>query len=66
MTENAARAAALSLHENRGRSAGNGSLMRTAPVALAHLADEAVLASAARRVSEMTHYEADAGDACVI
>ena len=31
------------LHERTGRTAGNGSLMRTAPLALAHLDDEAAL-----------------------
>ena len=44
----------------------NGSLMRTAPVALAYLDDEAGLVAAARKVSELTHYDADAGDACVL
>jgi len=70
VTEDDARAAALAAHEERGRSAGNGSLMRTGPVALGFLSDDATdavgLAAAARRVSELTHFEADAGDACVI
>jgi ADP-ribosylglycohydrolase len=67
-TEEAARAAAREVHEATGRSAGNGSLMRTAPVALAYLGDgkKRDLAAAARRVSELTHYEVDAGDACVL
>ena len=43
------------LHERSGRTAGNGSLMRTAPVALAYLDDEAALVEAARAVSELTH-----------
>ena len=40
--------------------------MRTAPVALAYLDDEAALVEAARAVSELTHYDPDAGDACVL
>ncbi|WP_291081555.1 ADP-ribosylglycohydrolase family protein [Dietzia sp. UBA5065] len=47
-------------------SAGNGSLMRTAPVALAHLGDPVACASAARAVSELTHADPLAGDACVL
>jgi ADP-ribosyl-[dinitrogen reductase] hydrolase len=39
--------------------------MRTAPVALAYLEDEAALVAAARAVSELTHYDPEAGDACV-
>ena len=35
------RTAAAELHRRTGRTAGNGSLMRTAPVALAHLDDPA-------------------------
>jgi ADP-ribosylglycohydrolase len=54
------------LHKLTGRTAGNGSLMRTAPVALAYLDDEATLVEAARAVSELTHYDPEAGDACVL
>lgn len=66
--ETSARAAAERLHRERGRSGGNGSLMRTGPVALAFLGGGAdtALAAAARRVSELTHWEADAGDACAL
>jgi ADP-ribosyl-[dinitrogen reductase] hydrolase len=51
-----------------GHTAGNGSLMRTAPVALAYLGDddEAALVEAARAISDLTHYDPDAGDACVL
>jgi ADP-ribosylglycohydrolase len=56
----------LALHKLTGRTAGNGSLMRTAPVALAYLDDEAALVEAARAVSELTHYDPEAGDACVL
>ena len=40
--------------------------MRTAPVALAYLDDETALVEAARAVSELTHYDPEAGDACVL
>ncbi len=40
--------------------------MRTAPVALAYIYDEAALVEAARAVSELTHYDPEAGDACVL
>ena len=39
-----------------GHTAGNGSLMRTAPLALTYLDDEPALAEAARAVSELTQY----------
>jgi ADP-ribosyl-[dinitrogen reductase] hydrolase len=38
-----ARAESAALHNRTGRTAGNGSLMRTAPLALAYLDDEAAL-----------------------
>ncbi|MEY9211595.1 ADP-ribosylglycohydrolase family protein [Thermobifida halotolerans] len=47
-------------------SAGNGSLMRTAPVALAFPHDPEATAEAARRVSELTHADPLAADACVL
>jgi ADP-ribosylglycohydrolase len=61
-----ARAASKALHERTGRTAGNGSLMRTAPVALAYIDDEAGLVEAARAVGELTHFDPEAGDACVL
>ncbi|MGH3368273.1 MAG: ADP-ribosylglycohydrolase family protein [Nocardioidaceae bacterium] len=60
------RAAARERHTQTGRSGGNGSLMRTAPVALRHLDDPAALSEAARSVSELTHPDEWAGDACVL
>lgn len=54
------------VHDEQGRSGGNGSLMRTGPVALAYLDDPAGLAAAARRVSDLTHYDPDTGDACAL
>lgn len=40
--------------------------MRTAPVALAYLDDETAMVEAARAVSELTHYDPETGDACVL
>ena len=69
-TASASGIAARQVHESTGQSAGNGSLMRTAPLVLAYLrgddGEEERLASAARAVSDLTHHEADAGDACVL
>ena len=61
-----ARTVSAALHERTGRTAGNGSLMRTAPVVLAYLDDELALVQAARAVSVLTHYDPEAGDACVL
>lgn len=47
-------------------AAGNGSLMRTAPVALAFLDDEAARAEAAAAASALTHGDPLAGQACVL
>lgn len=46
--------------------AGNGSLMRTAPVVLAGLFDDEVLADRAVAVSALTHAAVDATEACVL
>lgn len=48
------------------RSAGNGALMRTAPVALAHLDDRDAVAEAARAVASLTHADELAGDSCML
>ncbi|WP_059016464.1 ADP-ribosylglycohydrolase family protein [Mycobacterium sp. M26] len=61
-----ARAASADLHRSGRRTGGNGSLMRTAPLALAYLDDEVSLVEAARAISELTHFDPDAGDACVL
>lgn len=66
ITAERARAESAKLHERFGRTAGNGSLMRTAPVALAYLDDEEAMVTAARAIGELTHYDPDAGDACVL
>ncbi|WP_233191143.1 MULTISPECIES: ADP-ribosylglycohydrolase family protein [unclassified Cryobacterium] len=65
-TASAVRVVARAHHDRHGRSGGNGSLMRTAPVALAYLDDPVALAGVARTISTLTHYETDAGDACVL
>lgn len=63
--------AAGQIHDVTGRSGGNGSLMRTGPVALGYLGTEgsagaAATAAAARAQSDLTHFDADTGDACVL
>ncbi|GAA1465159.1 ADP-ribosylglycohydrolase family protein [Microbacterium thalassium] len=67
-TEDVARAASEAHHSRSGRSGGNGSLMRTGPVALGYLADgrERRLAEAAGRIAQLTHWEQDNVDATVI
>ena len=61
-----ARAEAAALHERSRRSGGNGSLMRTAPVALAFLDDEDGLVASAAEISALTHFDPEAGEACVL
>ncbi|WP_426940066.1 ADP-ribosylglycohydrolase family protein [Pseudarthrobacter sp. S6] len=57
--------AAADFHARTGRSAGNGSLMRTAPLALAYLdRNPAELMVAAGVVSALTHADQDAQEAC--
>lgn len=56
---------------NPNSSAGNGSLMRTAPVALAFVRDDRPgrderIAAAARAISALTHADPLAGDACAL
>ncbi|MFC4605861.1 ADP-ribosylglycohydrolase family protein [Rhodococcus kronopolitis] len=46
------------------RKGGNGSLMRTAPVALAYLADEAGCLDAAAQIASLTHDDPQAIQAC--
>ncbi|MFW6869501.1 ADP-ribosylglycohydrolase family protein [Nocardioides sp. CPCC 206347] len=59
-------ATSYDLHQRTGHTAGNGSLMRTAAVALPHLDDPDAVADAARKVSALTHYDPRAGEACVL
>jgi ADP-ribosyl-[dinitrogen reductase] hydrolase len=60
------REAAAAYARTHPRSAGNGALMRTSPVALASLADREQTARAARAVAELTHADPLAGDCCVL
>jgi len=61
-----ARDAATAVHAETGRSGGNGSLMRTAPVALAYLDDEPALIEAAWDISTLTHADPEAAEATVL
>jgi ADP-ribosylglycohydrolase len=53
-------------HAQTGKSAGNGSLMRTGPVAVAYVGRTAALVEAARAISALTHFDPIAQDACVL
>lgn len=60
-------AVAAAFAAGNARAAGNGSLMRTGPVALAYVGKPAAdLAKAARAISNLTHFDPMAGDACVL
>jgi ADP-ribosyl-[dinitrogen reductase] hydrolase len=59
-------AAAAYFERHPRGAAGNGALMRTAPVALAYLGDDAAMADAARAVAALTHADPLAGDSCVL
>ena len=54
------------MHRQTGRTAGNGSLMRTGPVCLGSLGSFEATASNARAISKLTHWDDMAGDACVL
>jgi len=61
-----ARALAERYHEQSGaRSAGNGSLMRTAPIGIRYRGDRSALERCTRADSSMTHHDPLAADACV-
>jgi ADP-ribosylglycohydrolase/predicted protein tyrosine phosphatase len=59
-------ALARAYFERGNNAAGNGSLMRTAPVALACLGDDDALAEVPMLVSALTHGDPLAGEACVL
>ena len=59
-------ATAKAFHERMGRSAGNGALMRQAPVSIAYLHDPVALVEASRKVAALTHFEQVGQDACVV
>lgn len=65
-TAEALRRQAAVHHKRTGMSGGNGSLMRTAPVALAYLDDPEGLVEAATQISALTHWDPEAGQACVL
>jgi len=58
--------AAQAYHARTGRSGGNGSLMRTAPIALAYLDDPDGLVLAAQEISALTHPDPEAGEGCAL
>ena len=67
ITADAALAASRVNHERFGRSAGNGSLIRTGPVALGYLQrSPADLVEAASAIARLTHWEDDNADACAL
>jgi ADP-ribosyl-[dinitrogen reductase] hydrolase len=60
-----ARAAAAEFHRRSGgKSAGNGSLMRTAPIAIRYRTDPGAVERISRLESSLTHHDPLAGDAC--
>lgn len=58
--------AAAAVQEMDPSRAGNGSLMRTGPVALAHLGNDDELVKAAKMMSALTHLNPYALDACAL
>jgi len=61
-----ARTAADTVHRRWARSAGNGSLMRTAPIGLRAVEDRSAASEYARQQSALTHADPDAQDACAL
>ncbi|WP_062306728.1 ADP-ribosylglycohydrolase family protein [Demequina subtropica] len=65
----AASTSARRVHEANGRSGGNGSVMRTAPVGLAYMGEVdsvARVAAAADAIAALTHWEDDARDGAAL
>ncbi len=58
-------ASGLAHERMRGLSAGNGTIMRCAPVALYRFADEEALVEESLAVSKLTHWDALGGEAAV-
>lgn len=52
--------------DNNERAAGNGSLMRTAAVALPYLSNPEAVGEVASNVSSLTHADIDCREACII
>jgi ADP-ribosylglycohydrolase len=67
VTADAVLQASQAVHDRSGRSAGNGSLMRTGPVALGYLnrAPEELI-EAASAITRLTHWERDNAAACAL
>lgn len=59
-------AEATAYAQTHPHAAGNGALMRTAPVALAHLADPTAGAATAAAVARLTHADPRAVESCVL
>lgn len=59
-------AASEAIHKLSGKTAGNGTLMRTGPVALGSLRSPEQTAANALSLSKLTHWDDDAADACVL
>jgi ADP-ribosyl-[dinitrogen reductase] hydrolase len=59
-----ARAAGAAYHEAEGKSAGNGSLMRTVPIAIRYRSDPGAIERFSRLDSTLTHHDPVAADAC--
>jgi ADP-ribosyl-[dinitrogen reductase] hydrolase len=62
--EDARRAAAAWHDESGGRSASNGSLMRTVPIAIRYRDDNGAIERISRSDSTLTHHDPLAGEAC--
>jgi ADP-ribosyl-[dinitrogen reductase] hydrolase len=60
------RDSALNYLDSHERAAGNGSLMRTASIALPYLSDPEKVTQAADLVSSLTHVDTDCREACII
>lgn len=60
------RRAAGGVHTQGRRTGGNGTLMRTSPVALAHLDDPEALVASAIKVATLTHFDPVGGQACAL
>ena len=62
----AGEAARAGHRQSGGRSAGNGSLMRIAPLALRYRDDTYALMEAAQRDSALTHFDPLAAEVCAL
>jgi ADP-ribosyl-[dinitrogen reductase] hydrolase len=61
-----ARLAAERFETHPDSCAGNGALMRTSPVALAHLGDDQSIVDTAQAISSITHADPVSGEACAL